>query len=142
MIPRGVRNNNPGNIKEFANDHTLWIGERATDDDEIFEEFNTPEDGFRALAKTLKNYKRLYSICTIREVLDRFAPESDNNPSTAYKDFVCDQTRYALGEYIDLTDNAVLFDLCKAITRFEQGRAPDGADWWDDAVIREGVSRA
>jgi hypothetical protein len=52
-VPRGIRLNNPGNIKEAPGDKTQWQGERATDDDPVFEEFVSPEAGIRALARTL-----------------------------------------------------------------------------------------
>ena len=51
-LTRGERNNNPGNIRQTDAD---WIGERATDSDPAFEEFTTPEDGIRALARLLLN---------------------------------------------------------------------------------------
>ena len=51
-IPRGIRNNNPLNIRK-GND---WQGERHPQTDKEFEEFESLTMGFRAAFKLLKNY--------------------------------------------------------------------------------------
>jgi len=79
QLPRGIRNNNPGNLKELSGDKTQWQGERATDDDPIFEEFETMEYGIRALMKILINYMKKYKLRTIIEIIKRFAPASEND---------------------------------------------------------------
>src|SRR5262245_58187606 len=86
MTPtRGERNNNPGNLREVDGVH--WVGERATDDDPAFEEFNTPEDGIRALAKTLLSYQRKHGLRTVTGIITRWAPSNENN-TIAYIDAV------------------------------------------------------
>ena len=59
-LPRGLRNNNPGNIRN--NDSINWQGEVAATSkkDFTFEEFKDRASGYRALLKLLRNYvKRL-----------------------------------------------------------------------------------
>ena len=74
---RGMRNNNPGNIRQTS---IKWLGEEdystpgVTDDDPSFEEFDTMEYGIRALGRLLRNYQRLYGLETIHQIINRYAP--------------------------------------------------------------------
>src|SRR3569832_207317 len=72
---RGLRNNNPGNIRKTATD---WRGE-VVGSDSAFETFATPEAGIRALAVLLRNYQRKYGLRTVRAIITRYAPPSENN---------------------------------------------------------------
>ena len=64
-IPRGVRNNNPGNIDRTA---VVWQGEdrspEALKREARFCVFVTPQAGFRAVAKTLLTYQRKHGLRT------------------------------------------------------------------------------
>ena len=53
MATRGIRNNNPGNIRVSKDQ---WEG--MTGDDGAFVIFDSPESGVRALAKNLQSYGR------------------------------------------------------------------------------------
>lgn len=140
-IPRGVRNNNPGNIREPKGDKTVWVGERTTDDDPEFEEFNSPEEGFRAFGKVLRNYQRIYGLNTIRQHITRWAPPNEND-TVAYTLYVCTWVGVGADEIIDLTNDDFLVKMLQAMTRMEQGRSPTGEDWWPISVIRAGVKLA
>jgi len=74
--PRGIRNNNPGNIR--GSEQFKWNGEIGRDDKD-FVIFDTPENGLRALARTLRTYRRNYGLNTIKGILNRYAPTSENN---------------------------------------------------------------
>src|SRR3569623_2606085 len=71
---RGLRNNNPGNIRKTATD---WRGE-VVGSDSAFETFATPEAGIRALAVLLRNYQRKYGLRAVRAIITRYAPPSEN----------------------------------------------------------------
>src|SRR3569623_3049005 len=73
--PRGLRNNNPGNIRKTAPD---WRGE-VVGSDSAFEPFATPEAGIRALAVLQRNYKRKYGLRTERAIITRYAPPRESN---------------------------------------------------------------
>ncbi len=88
---RNVRNNNPLNIKEPKGGGDLWIGEHPEDLDGTFEEFESPEYGFRAAARLLKTYREKYGLYSVAEIITRWAPESDNNHTQAYIDYVADK---------------------------------------------------
>ena len=132
--PRGLRNNNPGNIRESPFDKTQWIGERATDDDKAFEEFETPEYGIRALAVILKNYRLKHGLTSIRGIITRWAPPSENN-TTAYINVVA----AAVGKHPDvaLDFSHDLQPLITAIIRHENGKQPYSAE-----TIAKGISLA
>ncbi|PCJ11689.1 MAG: structural protein [Gammaproteobacteria bacterium] len=77
---RGLRNRNPGNIKEFENDNTAWKGERSEDTDPVFEEFESFEMGIRAMYKILLSYRR-QGVITVRQIINRYAPPIENTTS-------------------------------------------------------------
>jgi hypothetical protein len=135
-LTRGERANNPGNIREYPNDPTAWKGERATDDDPEFEEFETPEDGIRALGKVLLAYQRKYGIRTIRGIINRYAPSTEND-TESYINAVSLRVGVDSRDLIDLSDRRVLRDLVEAIIHHENGRIS-----YADTVIDEGVKRA
>jgi hypothetical protein len=82
LPPRGIRMNNPGNIKELPGDKTQWQGERATDDDPVFEEFATPEAGIRALVRILAGYQQRHGLNTVAGIINRWAPSFENDTGT------------------------------------------------------------
>lgn len=140
--PRGIRNNNPGNIEERAGDRTRWQGERATDDDARFEEFETPEDGIRALAIVLLNYQRKHGLKTVREIIWRWAPPGENN-SKVYASYVARRVGVEVDDPVDLTDYATMEKFVRAIVRHENGNGPLGiGEWYPDDVYHVGLRAA
>lgn len=120
-ITRGERNNNPGNIREYPGDTTAWQGERSTDDDPEFEEFKSPQDGIRALAKVLLAYQSRYGIRTVRGIINRWAPDNENN-TEAYIKSVADRMGVDDKEPIDLSNRHTMLQLVRAIIYHENGR--------------------
>lgn len=135
-IPRGIRMNNPGNIKELPGDKTRWKGERATDDDPVFEEFGRPEDGIRALAKVLLTYQRKHGLSTVRALIARWAPPAEND-TDSYVGAVAARMGIGPDGPVMLTDRAMLVLLVEAIIRHENGIQPYGSD-----VIEAGIDAA
>lgn len=77
-LTRGIRNNNPGNIRK-SKDAWKGLAPAADQTDPEFFRFLRPEDGIRALAVTLKTYQRNYAADTVEEIITRWAPPSENN---------------------------------------------------------------
>lgn len=82
ITPRGIRNNNPLNIRK-GND---WKGERPEQKDKAFEEFTSMEYGIRAgfiiLRKYITGYNGLtQKFNTIEKMISRWAPTVENNTS-------------------------------------------------------------
>lgn len=115
---RGERNNNPGNLRDTA---TRWRGETGLNDDPAFEEFDTPEDGIRALALLLVNYQRNLGLRTLRQIISRYAPPNEND-TEAYIRAVSTATGFTASTPITLTDPDSLRVLVRAIIQHENGR--------------------
>ena len=75
--PRGIRNNNPGNIKHGSSN---WQGMANVQPDSVFVTFSTVQYGIRALVVLLRNYNQRHGISTIRGIIQRWAPAGGENP--------------------------------------------------------------
>jgi len=137
MQPRGVRNNNPGNIDRTV---TPWQGEDRSADARIREKrfavFTTPVYGFRALARTLVTYQTKHRLRTVFEIINRWAPPTEND-TNAYAFAVAKAVGVSPDQRINVMRRPTMFRLVKAIARHEQGR-----DAWPDDVIEQGLDAA
>lgn len=84
MSTRGIRNNNPANIRRGCN----WKGLIRQQKDREFCQFVTMTWGVRALLVTLRTYVVKHHLHTVREIITRWAPPSDGNNTEAYIKFV------------------------------------------------------
>lgn len=129
---RGIRNNNPGNL-EYSKTNP-WIGQ--TGDDGRFAKFETPEHGIRALGRNLLSYQR-QGIDTVSDIINRWAPPSDNNNTDAYIKAVCAQLGVTADQQLDASNPDTLKALCAAIIHHENGSQP-----YTDQQLSTGVSAA
>lgn len=118
-LPRGIRNNNPGNIRA---DGTPWQG-LVAGSDPSFATFESPEAGIRALAKNLLTYQDKHGLNTVMGIVNRWAPPGENN-TQAYVNAVSKEMGVQPGDNINLRDPETLSKLTKAIIRHENGRNP------------------
>ena len=131
-LPRGIRNNNPGNIRR-TNDQ--WQGLQTVQNDPDFFQFSHPRYGFRAMARILRNYQRR-GLTTI-EMISTYAPATENKTET-YINFVTKKLNLSPDSEVNL--NKKLFDLIKAITTFENGFR--FISFYNDNTIQEGIALA
>ena len=122
MEPRGIRNNNPLNIRKGNN----WKGERHPQTDTAFEEFETMEMGIRAGFKLLRNYITGYGgktkpINTIFKIINRWAPMTENATSR-YIDFVSKDTLIHPHAVIKFEDRKTMCALVNAMIFVECGQ--------------------
>ena len=76
MLPRGIRNNNPLNIRRGKDQ---WKGLRAQQQDAAFCQFETLEYGWRAAFHLLtRTYYHKYHLYTIRKIIGKWAPPGEN----------------------------------------------------------------
>ena len=76
-IPRGIRNNNPLNIRRSKD---KWKGMRAVQSDAQFCQFESLEWGWRAAFYLLtRTYYHKYRLFTIRAIVTKWAPAIENN---------------------------------------------------------------
>lgn len=132
MNPRGVRNNNPGNIRISP---TPWQGKVRGSDLE-FETFDTPENGIRALAKVLLSYQDRYGIRTVRAAINRWAPPVEND-TNAYALAVAGALGVDVDDPLDFHREAILLPMVMAIIRHENGQQPYSAE-----TLKAGVQSA
>ena len=97
MTTRGIRNNNPGNIRLGAG----WQGMADEQTDHDFVVFKAPEWGIRAIAKILLSDAR-NGITNVRGIINRWAPPVENN-TDAYIAAVSNQLQVNPDQYIDIT---------------------------------------
>jgi hypothetical protein len=76
-IPRGIRNNNPLNIRRSKD---KWKGMREVQSDAQFCQFESLEWGWRAAFWLLtRTYYHKYRLFTIRAIVTKWAPAIENN---------------------------------------------------------------
>lgn len=145
--PRGIRNNNPGNIRWGDPWQGLVPVEERTDDD--FCQFVDPTWGIRAIARTLITYqdkRRSFDgtvIDTLREIIHRWAPPNEND-TEAYIEFASKVTGFDPDDVLDLHRYEDIKPVVEAIIRFECGVGPLKTQntWYSDAAIDAALARA
>ena len=81
MLPRGIRNCNPLNIRRSKDQ---WKGMAEAQTDQAFVQFKSLKWGWRAAFYLLtRTYYHKYRLYTIRSIVNKWAPPSENN-SKAY----------------------------------------------------------
>lgn len=123
--PRGIRNNNPGNIR--WGDEWQGLVPKNQRTDKSFCQFNKPEYGIRAMIIILRNYQSKHGLRTIAGVIKRWAPPKEND-TQAYINSVAAATGTGADSQLDLNDSRKLFPLLQAIIRHENGSQPYGLD--------------
>jgi len=147
MTPRGIRNNNPGNIDNLA--ANKWQGLVANPKEPRFCTFKDPTWGIRALAVTLITYfdKRTAKdgspLDTIEKLINRWAPPQENDTG-AYAAAVARAVGVPVDMQIDLHDFYIAKPFVEAIIRHENGQGPlkTANSWYSADVVEEGLRRA
>ena len=114
---RGLRNNNPGNIR---NSDTLWKGEVTPSADRSFKQFTTMAYGYRAMIRLLQNYSRLNGCHTLRAMISRWAPPSEND-TRSYISTVAHLTGIDPDRRINVADHDTMCSLAAAMSYVENG---------------------
>jgi hypothetical protein len=116
-MTRGLRNNNPGNLR-ISKDK--WQGLREVQEDKDFFQFKTIEYGYRALMRTLQNYRKRHNCITIGDFIKRWAPPVENN-TNAYIISVCKDLQVTREYVPDIMDKATMCAFAAAISKMENG---------------------
>ena len=113
MISRGIRNNNPLNIRKG----NKWMGLRDFPTDKEFDEFATLQFGFRAAFKLIFTYIQRGDD-TIRKIITRWAPPSEND-TEGYIRFVKRKSFISENFVLSKEDKYSLLLLVKAMAQME-----------------------
>ncbi|WP_258086996.1 hypothetical protein [Xenorhabdus bovienii] len=117
--PRGIRNNNPGNLtdapnavgKDYGNGH-------------VYMKFATPQDGITALSRQLMLHGDRGQN-TLNHVIPIYAPKAAGNKTKEYIDYTAKQLGISPNEKMDLHNPAMIEKLINAIIKMENlGQQP------------------
>lgn len=114
-LPRGLRNNNPGNIR--PNPKYKWNGETGAENAYCI--FVDIEHGIRAMGKDLTS-KINRGLNTLAKYIPVYAPPADNNPTDSYIQIVSQLTDFAPNQIL-IPNADTLFSLVKAHIHVEVG---------------------
>jgi hypothetical protein len=123
-LPRGLRNNNPGNIR-INND--LFQGEVRPSKDKSFKEFETMPYGYRAMFKILSSYYKNYKLDTIRKMITRWAPPKENH-TEKYIKAVSDYAGIPADDPININDREQMIRIVAGMSKVENGVEADMPD--------------
>lgn len=129
-LPRGIRNNNPLNIRYSKANN--WQGQTGTDGEYAI--FDTPTNGIRAAAKLLNNYYIKYNLQTVAGIINKWSPPIENNTQSYIK---------AVANKLNVNANETLLwptyanALIKAMIHHENGIQP-----YTDSQVNEGIGLA
>lgn len=151
-IPRGYRNNNPGNIKDFG---IGWQGLITKKDALPFQEyeftlktgdrmcvFKNPESGIRAIVMDLLYKQRNYRDCkSIRGIMERYAPAGKENPhQEQYIWHIANKVGVSDKAVVSVKDYKTVLNFVTAIIEFENGTNIDVP--YSKNIIDKGISDA
>ena len=123
-IPRGLRNNNPGNIRINGD---LFQGEIRPSKDKSFKQFETMAYGYRAIFRILRNYYNNYHLDTIRNMITRWAPPKENH-TEKYIQFVSGYSGIPADDPININDREQMIRIVAGMSKVENGREAKMSD--------------
>ncbi|PRP68615.1 hypothetical protein BUE93_21485 [Chromobacterium amazonense] len=118
LQPRGIRNNNPGNLQYVGQAGAVKEGGAGG----RFAVFATPQAGLDAMAQQLKRYANS-GLTSISDIANKWAPASENN-TAAYVAAVAKRMGVDGKQSLDLSRAEVLRSLMDAMIVQENGRNP------------------
>ena len=139
--PRGIRNNNPGNIEKGAPWQGLARLEQMTPeqrDEPRFAVFTSPKWGIRALARLLMTYQARHGLDTVAAMIGRFAPPSEND-TQAYVRAVARHMGLGEREPFDISEHRHAQAMVEAIIQHENGMQPYDAAALDAGLMLAGI---
>lgn len=119
--PRGIRNNNPGNLQQSD---VEWQGKVASTDLR-YESFATPEAGIRALALNAQHLQA-NGAQSVTDLISKWSPAAENGKAgtEAYIADVAKSMGVSPTDNIDLQDPAQLTAFTNAVINHENGGNP------------------
>lgn len=128
-MSRGLDNRNPGNIRLSA---VRYKGEVRPSRDPEFRCFGSMEWGYRALFVLLHTYSKRHKCRTLRQMIERYAPPSENR-TESYVSFVASFAGVAPDREVETLDRRTMTEIVCAISLMENGvpadRAAVGEGW-------------
>lgn len=135
--PRGIRNNNPGNLQQSD---VQWQG-KVSSADPRYEAFATPEEGIRALALNAQHLQA-NGAQTVADLIGKWAPAKENGAAStqAYIGAVSQAMGVSPDAPINLQDPNQLLAFTNAVIGHENGGDP--SSWYKPEQVKQGVDAA
>ena len=119
---RGVRNNNPGNLRSWGN---------MPRDSGGYAVFPTKESGLSATIQNLQAQQKLHGLNTIRGIISRWAPSNENDTQAYIADMV-KKTGFGADQQLNLNDSRTVAPLISGIVKHEG----NGSGFSDEMINR------
>lgn len=116
-MSRGLRNCNPGNIRQSRSN---FKGEVRPSRDSAFKQFESMAYGYRAMFVLLNSYHKRYGLTTIREMISRWAPPTENF-TEGYIRFVAERSGIAADAQVDSRSERDMVPIVAAMSEIENG---------------------
>lgn len=138
-LPLPIRLHNPGAIERGD----PWQGLAEKQRHERFATFAHPVYGIRAIARTLITYQDKHGIFTIRGIINRWAPKSEN-ATAAYIASVAGRSGFGPDDELDLHRYEHVRPIAEAIIRHEcgPGPLPTMNSWYDEETVHKAMMLA
>ena len=117
MAARGIRNNNPLNIRHSKDQ---WQGRREKQTDKSFVQFKSRVYGYRAAFVLLRNYITKGKD-TIGKIIAKWAPSSDGNNTQSYINYVSSTTGISASHTLRWEDKDDLVEIVRSMAHMESG---------------------
>lgn len=133
-LPRGIRNNNPGNLTRTS---ISWQGEVANNTDGRFEQFTEFVWGVRAMIRDISGDIKKDGDNTIRKLITKYAPSNENN-TAGYISSLSTRTGFGADQILDADDKAVMARLVQQICIIENGNPQSRIgknEWISDSMF-------
>lgn len=128
--PRGVRNNNPLNIKRSSQ---VFLGETTNIYETTFKTFKSVVWGFRAAICIIRTYIMLKDCKTPYAIIHRWCPDET---ADRYTVFVCRKVGIDPNQEINFAQRTIIVALVSAMAIFETGVT------FDNTIINDAYQKA
>ena len=115
---RGMRNNNLLNIRISTD---KFQGEVQPSQDKDFKQFETAAYGYRAAFRVIRTYINNYKCDTIRKIISRFAPASENHTENYIK-VVSERSGIPENDIVYPDNREMMVRIVAAMSYVENGR--------------------
>lgn len=134
-----LANHNGANIRYV--EANKWQGLDTPPQEKGFCRFTSDAFGIRALARILIAYQDSHECHTVTDLISRYAPAADLNPTPQYIKNVCQWTGFDPMQALDVHTYAHMRPLVEAIIRQEQGTQPYSDMQYNEGLRLAGVVR-
>ena len=121
---RGMRNNNLLNIRISTD---KFQGEVQPSQDKEFKQFETAAYGYRAAFRILRTYINNYKCDTIRKIISRWAPKSENH-TESYIRVVSERSGIPADDPVYADNREMMIRVVAAMSYVENGREAEMSD--------------